>query len=160
MPTSLIVQFFSILAISVCGLAFWKGSIAERIGAAIIFADLILWMLGSNFLPRDYEKLIVLMADAVTALGLLAIALRYASPWLGGAMLLYAIQFTLHSYYLVMDRPDDRLHAIVNNLDFLGVVLCLAFGTVTALLRRRRIRLRAAAAAAAPAPAAEPVSPA
>ena len=156
MPTTLIVQIFSILAISVCGLAFWQGSRAERIGACIILADLVLWMLGSSFLPRDYEKLIVLLADAVTALGLLAVALRYASPWLGGAMLLYAIQFALHSYYLVMDRPDDNLHAMVNNLDFLGVVFCLAFGTVTAMLRRRRVRLRAAAAH----PAVEPVSPA
>jgi hypothetical protein len=157
MPTSLIVQIFSLLAISVCGLAFWKGSVAERIGATIIFADLVLWMLGSSFLPHDYEKIIVLMADGVTALSLLLVALRYGSPWLGGAMLLYAVQFTLHSYYLVMERPDDRLHAMVNNLDFLGVVICLLVGTLSAILRRRKIRRQRAAAAAA---AAAPASPA
>jgi hypothetical protein len=156
MPTSLIVQFFSVLGVLICGLALWKGSIAERIGAAIISADMVLWMVGSSFLPRDYEKLIVLMADAVTALGLLAVALRYTSPWLGGAMLLYAVQFTLHSYYLVTERPDnDRLHVTVNNLDFLGVLLCLAIGTVTSVLRRRRSRLRATTSAAV-----EPASPA
>src|SRR4029453_5037705 len=108
MPTSLIVQFFSVLGVLICGLALWKGSIAERIGAAIISADMVLWMGGSSFLPRAYEKLIVLMADAVTALGLLAVALRYTSPWLGGAMLLYAVQFTLHSYYLVTERPHTH----------------------------------------------------
>ena len=48
---------------------------------------------------------------AVLALGLLAVTLRYGSLWLGGAMLFYAAQFTLHSVYLVAGRSNKEIAA-------------------------------------------------
>ena len=49
-------------------------------------------------------------AGLATALCLLVIAVRYASFWLGGVMLLYAAQFSLHAFYLVTSRPIDIDH--------------------------------------------------
>ena len=59
-----------------------------------------------------------------------------------GAMLLYAAQFTLYAFYFVTERPIDRFHAIVNNLDFSGITWCLVIGTAVAW--RRRVKLAAA----------------
>ena len=58
-----------------------------------------------------------LAGDLVCAVTLLMLVVRYASLWLGAAMLLQAVQFSLHAYYLVTDRPHDLIHAWVNNLD-------------------------------------------
>jgi hypothetical protein len=47
-------------------------------------------------------------------------------------MILQAVQFSLHAYYLVGERPHDRSYAIVNNIDTLGVLLCILVGTLLA----------------------------
>ena len=52
-------------------------------------------------------------------------------------MLLYAAQFTLHSFYFVIARPVDFFHATVNNLDFLLVIICLGVGTFVSVRRAR-----------------------
>ena len=78
------------------------------------------------------------------AVGLLVIAVRYASFWLGGAMLLYAAQFSLHAFYMVMSRSVDLLHMRINNLNFLGISVCLAVGTIVGW-RRRVVSRRSAA---------------
>ena len=63
-----------------------------------------------------------------------------ASLWLGGVMLLYALQFSSHAFYIVTERASDRLHAIINNLDFTGVVVCLVSGTIVAWRRRNQTK--------------------
>jgi hypothetical protein len=123
-----------LLILTVCLFAFAKGGAAERIGAAIILADLIIGMIGQHF---SQNQIFVLLRDGLTAIALLIIVLRYASWWLGGVMLLYALQFSLQAYYFVLERPRDDLLVIVNNADFLAVGLCLGAGTVAAWLRRR-----------------------
>jgi hypothetical protein len=130
------------LALGVCLLALWQGETAERLAAGLLIAALSFTTILGKLAVPGYP-LLELIADGLTALGFLALTLRYGNLWLGGAMLFYAAQFTLHSYYLVTDRPNDLFHATVNNLDFVGVVLCMAVGTVTAI-RRRLMRGRAA----------------
>jgi len=61
-------------------------------------------------------------------------------------MFFYAAQFALHSFYIVMMRRVDVFHFIVNDINLMGIHLCLVLGTVMAW--RRRIRIRAAHAAA------------
>lgn len=136
MPLSPIVQAFYVIALATCLFAFWKGSGAERLGAGLIVGVVVLAKIAGLLLPASAEPLIRLVGDGLTAVGLLAVALRYASLWLGGAMLLYAAQFTLHSYYFVTARPNDRFHAVVNNIDFIGIILCLAVGTAVSWRRR------------------------
>jgi hypothetical protein len=55
-------------------------------------------------------------------------------------MLFFAAQFAMHSYYMVTERPTgDYLNALINNIDFSGIIWCLIIGTAVAW--RRRVRL-------------------
>jgi hypothetical protein len=121
---------------AICLFALWKGGPPEKFGAGLIAAVIILQRIMGVFTEPSLFPIIQLVGDALTAVGLLAIALAYASLWIGGAMLLYAAQFTLHSYYFVTERPIDLFHAIANNLNFLGIHLCLVLGTLVAWRQR------------------------
>jgi hypothetical protein len=141
MPTSPTVQLVSLIALGICLLAIWKGGSAERVGSGLILGIALGRLITGQFFSPDMKPVLILIGDGLTAMGLLAVALRYGSLWLGGAMLLYAAQFTLHSYYFVTARPNDNFHAAVNNIDFFGIILCLAFGALVSW-RRRMIAAR------------------
>ena len=126
----------TVVAAGICLLVIWKGGAPERLGAAFFLGNMMLGATISAFVPDTLAPTLDLVNDALIAVGFLALTLRYGSVWLGVAMLLYAAQFALHSYYFVMDKPSDLLHARVNNLNFLGVMLCIVVGTVTAWRRR------------------------
>jgi hypothetical protein len=145
MPTSPIVQLLTVFGLTVCVLSLWKGGVAERIGAALVLTSILFSLFGAMYLPSEVFLVAQMVGDALVALGLLVLAVRYASLWLGGAMLLYAAQFTLHSFYFVTQRPNDLFHATMNNINFLGVIFCVGVGAVTAM--RRRLRARAPARA-------------
>lgn len=147
MPNSPIVIALTLLTLGICLFALWKGGQAERFGAGLILTNALLSTAGDLLFPHADLAILWLIADGLTAVGLLIIAVVYASFWLGGVMLLYAILFTLHSFYFVTGREVDVFHARVNNLDFLGISICLAIGTTIAW--RRRIAARKAAAAKA-----------
>ncbi|WP_394763375.1 hypothetical protein [Phenylobacterium sp.] len=123
----------------VCLLALWQGETPERVAAALILANILVVILG-KFVGYLNDPLISLAMDGLTALGFLALAVIFSSLWLGAAMLLQAALFALHSYYLVTDKAPDRFHAVANNLDFIGILLCMAFGTALAVRRRRMAR--------------------
>lgn len=126
----------AILAFSLltCVFAFVKGAAQERIGAAIILANLAATAVNENFI---HDQRVLLTIDALTAIALLPLTLRYASVWLGAVMLLYGLQFALHAYYFVLERPKDLLHVAINNSNFLAISICLAVGTILAWRRRR-----------------------
>ena len=142
MPTSIFVQALLTFAVIVCLFALWKGGRAERTAGVLILVNTALF-LAEGFLPPAFSGVAFLLADVIAAFGLLAVTLRYGNLWLGGAMLLYAVQFSLHAYYFVADKPtNDLFHARVNNLNFLGIVLCLGLGVI-AHLRRPAAAVRA-----------------
>lgn len=148
MPVSQIVQLFYLSTFVACGFALWKGGQAERFGSIVILLALLAPPLVHALVPGDLTRILDLVIDGLVGVALLGLTLRYGSVWLGVAMLLYACQFGLHSFYVVTERPADRLHAIVNNLVFLGVSLTLWAGAVLAWLRqRRRAQARKAEAA-------------
>ena len=119
--------------------ALWKGGAAERFVAAIIIVNIAIEELGNTLSPNS-ANIINFVNDGLTALVILAITIRYGALWMGGVMLFYAVQFTLHSVYIVTERPKDYLHALINNIDFNGIVWCLIIGAAVAW----RGRLRAA----------------
>jgi hypothetical protein len=122
-----------------------KGGPAERIAAAIAIGNLLIGRVG-EWLAPDSESIIRLVNDGLAALMLLAVTLRFGAPWMGGVMFFFAAQFTLHSYYLVTERPaTDYLHAVINNVNWCGIVWCLIIGAAVAW----RARARAASASAA-----------
>jgi hypothetical protein len=139
MPNSPIIIGFLAFGFGACAFALLKGGRAERIGALIILANILIGLGGELLFPKS----IMLALDALTATAMLVVAVMYASPWLGMVMLLYAVQFGLHAFYFVMARPRDPFHVMVNNLDFLAILICLAAGT--AIAWRRRATRRAAA---------------
>ncbi|HEV2364807.1 MAG TPA: hypothetical protein VGS12_11495 [Caulobacteraceae bacterium] len=129
--------------------AAWKGDQAERLGGAFnLIAGLIASAIGW-FLHGGLESTLQLSVDAALAAGFLYLALRFASLWVGLALLLQAVQFSLHAFYLVSDLPRDLNYKIINNLDTDGINLCIVFGT--ALAWRRRARARPASLSSSPA---------
>ncbi len=146
MPTSPLIIGLISLTLGISLFALWKGGPAERLGGAVVTTNVLLALISALFLPPSLESLSRLTLDGLTALGLLVIALRYASFWLGGAMLLYAGQFSLHAFYMVTSREIDLTHVRLNNLNFLGISICLAAGTIIGW-RRRVVSRRAAAQA-------------
>ncbi len=137
-PSDPIIFALAALWLSVCVAACWKGGPAERLGGLILIVNTVVFSVAGYVLPSSAMGILLLVDDGLAALGLLAITLRYGSLWLGGCMLFYAAQFTLHSFYFVTERTPDRFHAIVNNVNFLGMVACLGVGTASTWIRRRR----------------------
>lgn len=136
MPNSPIILALFGFSLASCLFAFWRGGPAERIGAGVILANLLLTLGSSMAAPAGLQPLIQLGLDGLTALVLAGLALLYASLWIGVVMILYAAQFALHGYYLVAQKAVDSTHVIVNNGDFLLVSLSLAVGTAVAWRRR------------------------
>jgi hypothetical protein len=153
MPTAPIVLGLIALTLGISLLALWKGGPAERLGGAVVGANVVLSIAGGLVLPQSAQSIARLTLDGLTALCLLVIAVRYASFWLGGVMLLYAAQFSLHAFYIVTSRPIDLLHIKINNVNFLLISICLAVGTGVAWWQRTR-----AAGAATKSPATPPKS--
>lgn len=142
MPASPVVQFLIVFGVLACLLSLWKGGVAERVGGMAVLTNNALTLIGANVFTDDVSYLAGLVLDGVTAIGFLVLTMMYGRLWLGAAMLIYAAQFALRSYYLVMQLEPDLLHARVNNLNFLAIILCILTGTGIAW--RRRVVRRAA----------------
>ena len=115
--------------------ALWRGGTAERAAAAVVIVNVIIGQTVHEIAPQ-YDGVTRLINDGFAAIAMLGITLRFAA------------QFSMHSYYMVLDLPNDRLHAIINNVDWSGIAWCLILGTAMAW-RQRVLRARAARAAAA-----------
>ena len=135
MSPIVLVIWLAILATS--AFAFWKGGAPERVGAGLLLFVAIFVLVINTFLPISSRAVPRLASDGVMALGLLVLVVVYASLWLGAAMLLQAVQFSLHAYYFVVSKPMDLTYYVVNNLVTVGVVLCLLIGTVIHWHRER-----------------------
>lgn len=122
----------------VCGLAWLRGSAAERWGAVIILVGSIVSLAVQLLLPARPQAIVSLLCEGIYGFAFLMLALRYASPWLGGAMLLQAIQFSLHAYYLVGERTHDDAYRLVNNLNSVGVLICILFGVFATWRKQTR----------------------
>lgn len=138
MPTSPIVQLLLLFSLAAVTLALALGGRAERIAAIVVIAHIALGFLVRAFLP-ELDGVIRFVNDGLAAIALLFVTLRYGAPWMGGAMLFYAAQFSLHSYYMVTGRGEnDYLHALINNINFSGITWCLIIGTLVSWRQRAR----------------------
>ncbi|MFI4976652.1 MAG: hypothetical protein ACHP84_19120 [Caulobacterales bacterium] len=136
MYTSHIAQLLWLLIVVTTIVALWKGDLAERMAGAINLTNAVAISVIHLVVANDTRDVFLLVADGAWAVGFLFLALRYASFWLGGAMLLQAVQFSLHAYYMVVEAPHDRTYAWVNNLDTFGICICIAAGTIVTWRKR------------------------
>ncbi len=127
------------VTLGIIALAWWKGGSPERLGALAMLGAAVVALIVNAVMPVSARPILLLADEGVLGFIFLMLALRHASAWLGVAMILQAIQFSLHAYYLVGELPHDRTYAIVNNLDSLGVLLCILVGTLLAWRRRTRL---------------------
>jgi hypothetical protein len=141
----------SIVALALCcGFALWKGALAERAGAALILATWIVTLIASESAPRHHFPAAgFLVSDAVLATGLLILALRFSSWWLGAAMLLQAAGLSLQAVFFASERSDigladnellaaKRLLVLGKNLASVAMLLVLLAATLATIIKRRR----------------------
>lgn len=132
-----------------------KGGPAERATAVVVIINVLIGQSGQWIAPKS-DALIRLINDGLTAIVLLAVTVRYGALWMGGVMLLFAVQFAMHSYYMVTERrPGDYLNALINNINFMGIIWCLVIGAAVAW-RRRVKAARLSPARVAPSSPAQP----
>jgi hypothetical protein len=142
-------QLGTVVLVASFAFALWKGDAAERIGGGLNLAAGLFAMFLHPLLDSDVQPVAQLVVDAALAVGFLFLAIRFASLWLGVAMLLQAVQFSLHAYYMVGDVPHDLMFARINNLDTIGIIICIVGGTIVSWRKRERKRRLAAEKAAA-----------
>lgn len=136
MPMSLFLILSLALIFGVCLFAMAKGGAAERYAGMIVAASTIGVEIIHLTTPTEFQGVLLLAVDGFVGVGFLLLALRYASFWLGGALLMQAIQFSLHAYYFVTSARRGNTYALINNLDSAGVLLCILLGSVMAWRRR------------------------
>jgi hypothetical protein len=147
MPASLPTQIGWLVTLVVLALAWFRGGQPEKLGATLKVITSAAALAAHHLLKQDSISVALLTVDGLLAVGFLALAIRYASLWIGAAMLLQAGQFSLHAWYLVSALSRDRFYAIVNNLVTIGILICILVGTVIAWRRRSRAERRAVQAA-------------
>lgn len=136
-----------------CGFAIWKGGEAIRAGAVMI---LVTWFvtLAASAVTRSYVPAIAFLAsDGLLAAGLLFLAVRYSSWWMGAAMLLQALALALHAGYFAAESADLSPHVLHNyvlgkNLASVIMLLVILAATISNIFRRPRAQAARSAAVA------------
>lgn len=122
--------------VGVTAFALWKGDFPEKAGAGLNMICAVAAELAHMVWGPESASVALLAIDLALAMGFLGLAVRYASLWLGMAMIMQAVQFSLHAFYLVTERPHDLLYYRVNNIDTIAITLSLVVGTVISWRRR------------------------
>lgn len=122
----------------VYALAVWKGDRAQKLGAAFNLAAGLLAVPPQYLVAPDLQPMFFLAVDGALAAGFLFLALRYASLWIGAALLLQAVQFSMHAYYLLMNARPDYTYMAVNNVDTTGINIAIVAGVVLAWIGRAK----------------------
>ena len=126
-------------AVLVTVATFWKGDAAVRYaGLTHLAVEVAQFIIHPRFGDTGAES-IVLAVDFISSVVLLLLAVRFAALWLGATMMLQSALFSLHAYYLVMELPQDRVHAWINNTCDWGIITCIVTGLVTGARRRKAL---------------------
>jgi hypothetical protein len=128
-----------VLGLVVLSVAFalWKGGAPERIGALFNGVICLGVTLVQAVIHESLGTLPILIADGMLAVGFLVLAIRYGSLWLGAAMLLQSMAFTMHSALLLDMVHAGAAYYAAMNIMSLGVLLSIMLGTAYAWVVRR-----------------------
>ncbi|MDG2523698.1 hypothetical protein P7B02_19390 [Caulobacter segnis] len=108
----------------------------ERLGSLSVIVGGLLAVLVHVVSPAGAVPTTLLVLDGVLAAAFLFLAVCYGRAWLGVAMLLQGVQFSLHAYYFVGDLGHDMTYSLVNNLVTIGILAAIVIGTIDAMRRR------------------------
>lgn len=133
--------FHHLLTAAILGVtvfAWVKGGWPERLGASFNLFIAGLFLVLQFGMPSTMLAPGLLVIDGLLGVGLLGLAIRYTSLWLGAAMLLQAAQFSLHAFYYVTAKSFDLLFAVVNNVVSWGILIAIVAGTFASWMQTRR----------------------
>ena len=90
---------------AICLLAWMRGGAAERYGAAMVALSwtlvIVFQSLFANWGPSLWVVSVpMLVCDFLLSFGLLVLALRYASLWVGAAMLAQSAQLGIQAFFI------------------------------------------------------------
>jgi len=136
----LIAPLLWLLTAATVLLAWLRGGAAERMGATMMLIGNLVVVTIHLLAPAGPQALALLMGEAALAVGFLLVAMRYLSPWLGLAMILQAIQFSLHAYYLVGEKPHDYLYRAINNFNTFAILLIILAATIMSARQRSKAK--------------------
>ena len=134
--SSLVLLVFWACLVGVVVFAWRRGGAPERIAASALLAAAVLVESIHAWMPKPGQSAALLVVDGMLAFAFLLAALRYVRPWLGIAMVLEGVQFSLHAYFFVVEKPHNYFYSLVNNLVTIGVLLCLVTGSFQAWRQR------------------------
>lgn len=124
----------------VCLFAAIKGGPAERFAAYVIGAAWLASVAGRLVFGREHVDLVLLATDGIASAALLFVAIRFASLWLGVAMMLQSTAFALHAAYTAESPIAYELYiSSMNGLAY-ALLFTLLGATLTAWHRRTRSR--------------------
>lgn len=126
------------------GFAWWAGGRPERLGTALLAATWLGADMARSFVGRLVPTETLLVSDFITSAGLLYIAIRYSSLWLGAAMILQSFGFAMHAMQMTDDEAPRWkgfiVYLLINNVLSYLVLLTLVAGSLANLARRARGR--------------------
>ena len=137
-------QIGLIVLVLVCLLVLIKGETPERVAAllvAVSWVGLLVWQALSR---QKVPEVALLISDFVVAIGFLALAVRYASAWLGAGMLFQGAAFASHLIHMTDTGDHLRLYVLTVNLLSSAVLLTITGAALVSW--RSRVRARRAAA--------------
>jgi hypothetical protein len=129
-----LIAGYYLLMFGSAAVAFKHGGLGDRLGAvwyaSNIFVGAAFNLAGLNS-PTAH-----LVSDGIFAVGLLPLAVIFASYWVGVVTLIAAALFSLEALYLINDWPIDPTYAIANNGLCLATPIILLISAVVNFLRR------------------------
>lgn len=136
-----VIQWLCLLGVA--ALAIGKGGAPEKLGASWMVLNAGLVAAADFLAPHESKAVVYLILDAICATGFLVIALKYLSRWLGVAMLLSALIFSMQAYYMLFNRKPDWAYHATNNVVTGMVLLSLLIATLFAWRGQRTVGRRA-----------------
>ena len=111
-------------------MSWWKGSWAERYGALLLLFSNVSSDVAMALAFPHTPQMLLFIIDFLLAVGLLALALRFSSLWLGLAMLLQSIALFAHAYVFGGDGLDELHWMIINNVISALMLGCIIVATM------------------------------
>ncbi|WP_158916259.1 hypothetical protein [Caulobacter sp. S45] len=130
--------FFEMLC---CLFAILKGGSAERAGALVVVACYVVTEIVIALSWPHFPITVVFILDFVLAIGLLVVAFRFGSLWLGFAMLLQSANLCSQAFAFTGDGLSHSSEVILNNVLSLLMGGSIAMGAFFSWRKRERARL-------------------